>query len=403
MRVILYTGKGGVGKTSIAAATGMKLAQLGYKTIVMSLDRAHSLSDSFDLDKGLMDQNEGKQFQITDNLWMQEVNVQDEVQSHWSEVYDYVTSVLNTSGLDEMVAEELAIFPGMEEICSLLYINKYLREETYDVILLDCAPTGESLRFVSLPTTLEWYMDKIFSLERSLTKMVRTFIKSYHSVPLPKDSYFQNIQDLFENLQGIDVSLKNPSITTVRLVTNPEKIVIKETQRAFMYFCLYGFCIDAVIINRIFPEELEGSFFENWKSVQEKYISSAEDYFSSIPIWRVPLFEDEVLGQSGLQRLADTLYAEIDPAEIFCSESPYRFSKVDNTYQIKMKLPFISKEDIALSKAGDELVVRIGNFKRHVSLPRSLANVSPTSAKLTDDDLVITFESSSLSDLKSKE
>lgn len=392
MRIILYTGKGGVGKTSIAAATGLKLAELGYKTIVISLDAAHSLSDAFDKEKRLMRSEDQKQVQITENLWIQEIDIQEAIAEYWESVYGYIRSLLNRSGLAEIVAEEIAIFPGMEEICSLLYINQYVREATYDVILLDCAPTGESLRFVSIPTTLEWYMDRFFKLERNLVKVARPVVERISSVPLPQDDYFQNIQDLFDKLQGIDQILTDPKVTTVRLVTNPEKIVIKETQRAFMYFCLYGLSIDAVIINRIFPESVDAAFFAAWKQTQQRYIDEAADYFSDVPIWKLHLFDDEVVGEKGLRRLADALYAGIDPADIFCEEKPYQFSKNGNQYQVSMRLPFITKQDIDLSKNGDELIVRIGGFKQHIALPRSIAHASPTGAKLIDDRLVITFD-----------
>ena len=392
MRIILYTGKGGVGKTSIAAATGLKLADLGYKTIVVALDAAHSLSDAFDRDKQLMDTGRGKQIQINDNLWIQEVDIQEEIAVHWSNIHSYVRSLLNRSGLEEIVAEEIAVFPGMEEICSLLYINQYVRQETYDVIILDCAPTGESLRFVSIPTTLEWYMNRLFKLERNLAKAVRPIVRRISSIPLPQDDYFQNIQDLFDKLEGIDKILTDPRITTVRLVTNPEKIVLKETQRAFMYFCLYGLCIDAVIINRIFPEETDSDFFELWKQTQQRYIDEATNYFSEVPIWKVHLFDDEIVGEKGLLWLANALYAEINPADIFFEEKPYQFSKNGEQYQISMYLPFITKQDIDLARYGDELIVRIGGFKQHIVLPRSLAHANPTSAKLVDNRLIITFD-----------
>ncbi len=392
MRIILYTGKGGVGKTSIAAATGLKLADLGYKTIVISLDAAHSLADSFDRERRLMDNSGGKQVQINDHLWIQEVDVHEEIATHWGSVYSYIRSLLNRSGLEEIVAEEIAVFPGMEEICSLLYINQYVRQNAYDVIILDCAPTGESLRFVSIPTTLEWYMNRLFKLERNLAKVVRPIIKSIGSIPLPKDDYFQNIQDLFDKLQGIDQVLTDSKVTTVRLVTNPEKIVFKETQRAFMYFCLYGLCIDAVIINRIFPEGVDSDFFGAWKQTQQRYIDEALNYFSDVPIWKVHLFDDEIVGEKGLRRLADSLYADIDPADIFFKERPYQFSKNGEQYQLSMRLPFITKQDIELAKHGDELIVRIGGFKQHLALPRSIAHANPTSAKLVDNRLIITFD-----------
>ena len=392
MRIILYTGKGGVGKTTIAAATGIKLAALGYKTIVISLDVAHSLRDAFDNHEKLVYQREEKQIQISENLWIQEINVQEAIVEYWDDVYNYIRSLLNRSGLDNLVAEEIAVFPGMEEICALLYINQYVREKQYDVIILDCAPTGESLRFVSIPTTLEWYMNHIFKLERSLAKVAGPVIERVSSVPIPKDNYFQNIQDLFDKLEGIDDVLTDPKITTVRLVTNPEKIVIKETQRAFMYFCLYGLCIDAIIINRIFPDGVDGAYFETWKQTQQHYIEEAVNYFSDVPIWKVNLFAEEIVGEAGLHRLPDTLYAEMDPADRFSNESPYQFRKTADAYQLSMRLPFLSKEEIGLTKHGDELIITVGNFKQHVALPRSLSNKKTTGAKLAGDQLVVKFQ-----------
>ena len=392
MRIILYTGKGGVGKTTIAAATGIKLAELGYKTIVISLDAAHSLRDAFDNHEKLVHQREEKQIQIKDNLWIQEINVQEAIVEYWNDVYGYIRSLLNRSGLDSLIAEEIAVFPGMEEICALLYINQYVREKSYDVIILDCAPTGESLRFVSIPTTLEWYMSHIFKLERNLARVAGPIIERVSSVPIPRDNYFQNIQDLFDKLEGIDGVLTDPKITTVRLVTNPEKIVIKETQRAFMYFCLYGLCIDAVIINRIFPDGVDAAYFETWKRSQQHYIEEAMDYFSDVPIWKVNLFAEEIVGEQGLHRLADTLYSEINPADQFSKERPYQFQKMGDAYQLSMRLPFLSKEEIGLTKHGDELIITVGGFKRHIALPRTLSNKKTTGAKLTGDQLVINFE-----------
>ena len=392
MRIILYTGKGGVGKTTIAAATGIKLAELGYKTIVISLDVAHSLRDAFDNHEKLVHQREEKQIQIKDNLWIQEINVQEAIVEYWNDVYGYIRSLLNRSGLDSLIAEEIAVFPGMEEICALLYINQYVREKSYDVIILDCAPTGESLRFVSIPTTLEWYMSHIFKLERNLARVAGPIIERVSSVPIPRDNYFQNIQDLFDKLEGIDGVLTDPKITTVRLVTNPEKIVIKETQRAFMYFCLYGLCIDAVIINRIFPDGVDAAYFETWKRSQQHYIEEAMDYFSDVPIWKVNLFAEEIVGEQGLHRLADTLYSEINPADQFSKERPYQFQKMGDAYQLSMRLPFLSKEEIGLTKHGDELIITVGGFKRHIALPRTLSNKKTTGAKLTGDQLVINFE-----------
>ena len=254
MRIIFFAGKGAVGKTSVAAATGIKTAQMGHKTVVMSLDVAHSLADIFDLDSGLLDQNKGQPIAVRDNLWIQELDIQEEIQRYWGDIYKYISGLLNRTGIDEVLAEELAVLPGMEEVSLLLYINKYVRAKEYDVILLDCAPTGESLRFISIPTTLDWYMKKIFKWERTVAKYVRPVAKRMTDIPLPGDDYFQAIQDLFEKLKGVDQVLVDPEITTVRLVTNPEKVVLKETQRAFMYFCLYKMNIDGIIMNRVIPD-----------------------------------------------------------------------------------------------------------------------------------------------------
>lgn len=401
MRIILFAGKGGVGKTSVAAATGLELARRGYKTLVMSVDPAHSLTDAFDLDKALLDPRQGRLFQVKPNLWMQEVDVQEEIERYWDDIHRYMSALLSTSGLDEVVAEEMAIFPGMEEISCLLYVNQYLRQRRFEVILLDCAPTAESLRFISIPTTLEWYMNKIFKLERRVAKLVRPMFGSLVSVPLPEDSCFANIERLHERLRGIDRILVDPKVTTVRLVTNPEKIVLRETQRAFMYFCLYGMTIDAVIINRILPERVQDRFFDGWRNTQARYIARVEKFFDPVPIWRLPLFDDEVLGAKALERLAAALYGDRDPAEVYYAERPYQVKKVDGRYTLCMKLPFAESDEVQLYKRTDELIVRVGGYKRHVLLPLRLARHQPEKAKLQAGNLVVTFRGGDAKEKKS--
>ena len=268
MRIILFAGKGGVGKTSIAAAAGIKAAEMGKKTVIMSLDIAHSLSDIFDLERGLLDKNKGRPIKISKNLWIQELDVQEEIEKNWGDIHKYISTLLNTTGLDEILAEELAILPGMEEVSLLLYINRYVQQKKFDVMVLDCAPTGESLRFISIPTTLEWYITKVFKMERALAKYIGPVAKRLYNVPIPGDDYFEAISILFERLKGVDQILADPDITTVRLVTNPEKIVLKETQRAFMYFCLYKMNIDGIIINRILPEDVKDNYFKDWSESQ---------------------------------------------------------------------------------------------------------------------------------------
>ena len=392
MRIIFFAGKGGVGKTSVAAATGIKTAQMGHKTVVMSLDVAHSLADIFDLDSGLLDQNKGQPIAVSENLWIQELDIQEEIQRYWGDIYKYISGLLNRTGIDEVLAEELAVFPGMEEVSLLLYINKYVRAKEYDVILLDCAPTGESLRFISIPTTLDWYMKKIFKWERTVAKYVRPVAKRMTDIPLPGDDYFQAIQDLFEKLKGVDQVLVDPEITTVRLVTNPEKVVLKETQRAFMYFCLYKMNIDAIIMNRILPETVTDSYFSDWLKGQRRNVAEAVEFFNPVPIFPVNLFSGEIVGYDHLRDLADQIYADRNPLKRFYNEAPYQLIKENSNYCLKLKLPFISNKDVELSKLYEELVIRIGGFKRHIMLPRQVASLNSVTAKMEGAYLNVVFE-----------
>ncbi|MBL7218338.1 MAG: ArsA family ATPase [Desulfobacteraceae bacterium] len=394
MRIIFFAGKGGVGKTSVAAATGIKVAEAGHRTVIMSLDAAHSLSDIFDLDKkSLIDQDRGSLTKIRKNLWIQELDIQEEIEKNWGDIHKYLSTLLNTTGLDEILAEELAILPGMEEVSLLLHINRYVRTKKFDVILLDCAPTGESLRFISIPTTLDWYMKKIFKIERAIVKYARPLAKRLYDVPLPGEDYFEAIEFLFERLRGVDEILIDPEITTVRLITNPEKIVLKETQRAFMYFSLYKMSIDGIIMNRVLPDSIKETYFSGWKKSQKNYIKKAEAYFSPIPLFPVNLFKSEVLGFDSLKALADQIYKEKDPLERFFDGEPYSFVKANGKYQLRVKLPFISKEDVDLNKISDELIIRVGSFKRHIMLPRQVAASNSVKAKLDGEYLSVHFDS----------
>ena len=393
MRIIFFAGKGGVGKTSVAAATGIKTAEAGHRTVVMSLDVAHSLSDIFDLNKGLIDEDRGSLTKIRKNLWIQELDIQEEIEKNWGDIHKYLSTLLNTTGLDEILAEELAILPGMEEVSLLLHINRYVRTKKFDVILLDCAPTGESLRFISIPTTLDWYMKKIFKVEKTIARYVRPLAKRLSDVPLPGEDYFDAIEFLFERLRGVDEILVDPEITTVRLITNPEKIVLKETQRAFMYFSLYKMSIDAIIMNRVLPDSVSETYFKDWRKSQKDYIKKAENYFSPIPLFPVNLFRGEVLGFDSLKALADQIYGDKNPLERFYDGEPYSFIKVNGKYQLRVKLPFIGKGDVELNKISDELIIRVGSFKRHVLLPRQVAASNSVKAKLEGEYLSVHFES----------
>jgi arsenite-transporting ATPase len=379
-----------VGKTSLAAATGVKLAELGYRTLVMSIDPAHSLGDSFDLNDELFHAHTSDPLAINDKLSILELNIQKEIKRHWQEISSYVSSVLRTTGISGVEAEELAILPGMEELSAMMYINQYRREQTYDVIVLDAAPTAESMRFISMPTTLDWYMKHIFPFQRNLLKAVRPIANRVAPFELPTDSYFVNIRSLFEKLEGVDDIMEDPNTTSVRLVTNPEKMVLRETQRAFVYFSLHGLTVDAVIVNRVLPADVKDAWFSEWHASQEKVLHEIEEYFAPVPVKRVPLFAHEVLGRKRLQELAELLYpGGEDPSAVTRTEKPYTFGKVNGIYEIRVHLPFATKGEVGLFKKGDELVVEIGTLRRHIGLPRSMAMLLPGRARLENQVLTV--------------
>jgi arsenite-transporting ATPase len=390
MRILLFSGKGGVGKTSLAAATGVRLAEIGHRTLVMSIDPAHSLADSFDLDVDLFHVKTSDPFPINERLSIFELNIQKEVKRHWQEISSYVISVLRTTGINDVEAEELAILPGMEELSAMMYINQYRREKRYDVIVLDAAPTAESMRFISMPTTLDWYMKHIFPFQRNLLKAVRPIANRVAPFELPTDSYFANIRNLFERLEGIDELMEDPQTTSVRLITNPEKMVLRETQRAFVYFSLHGLTIDTVIVNRVLPQEIKDTWFNEWHSSQENVLRELDEYFAPVPVRRVPLFAHEVLGKRRLRDLAKVLYSEReDPAAVTMTEKPYAFGKRNGKYEVRLRLPFTTKGEIGLFKKGDELVVEVGTLRRHIGLPRSMAALVPAGAKLENRLLTV--------------
>ena len=387
----MFSGKGGVGKTSLAAATGVRLAELGHRTLVMSIDPAHSLADSFDLDTDLFHTKTSDPLPIHDGLSIFELNIQREVKRHWQEISSYVVSVLRTTGINDVEAEELAILPGMEELSAMMYINQYRRENRYDVIVLDAAPTAESMRFISMPTTLDWYMKHIFPFQRNLLKAVRPIANRVAPFELPTDNYFANIHDLFEKLEGVDELMEDPYTTSVRLITNPEKMVLRETQRAFVYFSLHGLTVDTVIVNRVLSAEVRDAWFNEWHSSQDHVLREIEEYFAPVPVKRVPLFAHEVLGQQRLQEVAKMLYAEgEDPSAVTQTEKPYTFGKRDGMYEVKLRVPFATRGEVGLFKKGDELVVEIGTMRRHIGLPRFMVTLVPARARL--ENRVLTVE-----------
>lgn len=356
----------------------------------MSVDPAHSLADAFDFGGDLFDSRTGDPYSVAPNLDIQEVNIQREIRRHWQEIAAYVSGVLRTTGVSGVEAEELAILPGMEELSAMMYVNQYRRESRYDVMILDCAPTAESLRFVSLPTTLEWYMKHIFPFQRTMLKAVRPIANRLSPVELPPDNYFANVAKLFSRLEGVDAILSDPSITSVRLVTNPERMVLRETQRTFVYFSLHGLTVDSIMVNRVLPPEVNDAFFAEWRSSQSTILREIDEYFAPVHVRRVPLFTHEVLGRQRLEELARALYAEDDdPAAVVRTERPYSFEKFEDRWEVRVDMPFASKSEVGLFKKGDELVVEVGTLRRHIGLPTSMAALEPSRARLAGGKLIV--------------
>lgn len=385
MRIILYTGKGGVGKTSVAAATALRAARLGYKTLAMSTDTAHSLGDSFDRPLG------GEIVPIVDNLWGQEIDVFRETEAHWGTLENYIKILMAWRGIDEVLAEEMAILPGMEELAGLVHLISYHQQAEYDVIVVDCAPTGETLRLLSFPDVTRWWLHRIFPIQRTAARIARPVLKRVTDLPFPEDEVFEALKDLFEKLDRMREILTDAATCSVRLVLNPEKMVIKESQRTFTYLNLYGYATDLVICNRLIPQDVTDAYFSNWKDSQERYYALVEEAFSPLPILKAPLMEQEVVGTVMLERFADALYGDSDPTRVYFEGQRQDIRQEDGDYVLTLMLPFSKKEDIQLSQVGDELIVHVGNQKRNLILPRALAGLASEGAKLEGDRLTIRF------------
>jgi len=385
MRIILYTGKGGVGKTTAAAATAIACAERGYRTLVMSTDPAHSLADAFDRALG------PEPTAVAPNLWGQEIDVYYAIQKHWGTFQDYVREVLAWRGVDDLLAEEMSVLPGMEEAASLLWVHQHYHEGHYDVILVDCAPTAETLRLLSLPDVGRWWVDKILPVERRAARIIRPLLAPFSDMPIPEDETFDAAEELFQRLDGIHQLLLNPEISSVRVVLNPEKMVIKESQRTYTYLNLYGYQCDAVICNRLIPEEVEAGFLDAWRVTQEKYLRLVEEAFHPLPILLVPFFEQEVVGLPMLKRMGVSLFRGEDPAKVFFRGQAHRIEVVDGKYHFMISLPFVQKGDISLHRVGDELTVQVGNYRRNFILPRALIGRTSEEARFENNWLTIVF------------
>ncbi|WP_373232404.1 ArsA family ATPase [Cohnella sp.] len=385
MRIIIYTGKGGVGKTSIAAATAVKMAKQGKRTLILSTDAAHSLADSLAMPIG------PDPIQISENLWGQEVNSLRETERNWGTVQGWLTKLLDKAQLKDITTEEMLVFPGMEELFSLLQIKEHAQSGLYDVLVVDCAPTGETLRLLSYPNVLNWWLEKIFPNERKLIKLVRPVAKLVNRIDLPSDDVLDSIEFFARGLEEMQRIVLNPEITSVRIVLNPEKMVLAESKRSFTYLNLFGFNTDAVIVNRVLPDEAGEGFFAHWRNLQKKYEEEIVSNFQPLPILKAPMMPKEVIGLSALEELADIVYGTQDPSEIYYRGRTEIIREDDGEMLLELMIPFVDKAELDLTQTGDELTVDAGAYKRKVILPRPLMGRQVAGARYAEDRLVIRF------------
>jgi len=385
MRIIVHTGKGGVGKTSTSAATALRCAEMGMKTIVISTDTAHSLADSLDMKIG------PEPIQLLDNLWAQEIDARYSMEKYWGRVQQYFTEMLTQRGMDEIVAEEVTVLPGLEEGAHLLWINQYAQQNQFDVLIVDAAPTAETLRLLSLPDASRWWFNKLLALTKGMGKVLRP-LKSVTGIEIPDQEALDSVQGLFDTLDHVRDILANPEYSTMRLVINPERMVIKETQRTYTYLNLYGYTTDAVICNRIIPDSVTDPYFAAWKDLQRENIGYIEEAFGGLPLFKAPLFDTDMGGLDNLRRLGDVLYGERNPAEVMYQGLTHRIESDPNGgYLLTVPLPFADKTDMDVFRSADELTLRVGPYRRNIILPGALWKLEIGEAKFIDATLRIRF------------
>jgi arsenite/tail-anchored protein-transporting ATPase len=384
-RTILYTGKGGVGKTSVAACTGQACASSGLRTLVISTDPAHSLSESLCEDVGRAPT------QVSSQLWGQEVDAQAEMESHWSGVQQWLGELLVERGVDRISAEELTVPPGMDELFSLLRLQAQYRSGDWEMIVVDCAPTGETLRLLSFPDVARWWIDKVFPFERQILAAAAPIAGSVLDIPLPGHAVFADIHRLSENLIAMNEILRDGERCTVRLVMNPDKMVIGEAMRTFTYLNLYGYLTDAVVVNRVFPAEV-GDYFAAWRALQEEHLELVRSAFAPVPVLCAPYFDQEVVGGEMLDRLAAALFEQHDPAAVLHDAPVQQIEMLEDGARLRLELPFTRKSEVSLKQRGLELVVGVDGQRRTIALPSPLASLRATRASFEDGALEVSFD-----------
>jgi arsenite/tail-anchored protein-transporting ATPase len=386
-RTILYTGKGGVGKTSVAAATARRCAQDGLRTLVLSTDPAHSLSEALEAELG------AEPAHVSDRLWGQEVQAQEEMERNWSAMQGWLGELLVDQGVDRISAEELTVPPGADELFSLLALKRHHEAGEFDVLVVDCAPTGETLRLLSFPDVARWWLDKVFPFERQIMAAARPIVRTVLDMPMPGSAVVEEVRGLVGNLIAMNEILRDGQRATIRLVMNPDKMVIGEAMRTFTYLNLYGYLTDAVVVNRVFPDAVAGTYFGAWRERQQEHMERVYSAFAPVPVLLAPYFEAEVAGPVMLDRLADALYPDGQaPAAVLHESLSTELTVNETRAQVRLQMPFADRGDISLKKIGPELVVRVDGQKRTIMLPPALAAWRPTEARLADGALVVTLD-----------
>jgi arsenite/tail-anchored protein-transporting ATPase len=385
-RTILYTGKGGVGKTSVAAATARRCAAAGARTIVLSTDPAHSLADALEEDVGSAPTEVGAR------LWAQQISAQEELERNWASVQDWMGDMLVERGVDRISAEELTVPPGADELFSLLALRRHHEGDDYDVVVVDCAPTGETLRLLSFPDVARWWLEKVFPQQGRILDAARPFARAVLDVQLPGEEVLDDVQRFVESLIAMHEILRDRERVSLRLVMSPDRMVIDEARRTFTYLNLYGFLTDAVVVNRVFPDGV-GEYFDGWRETQRHALEEVTAAFAPVPVVRAPYFDREVRGAEMLDQLGEALFAGLDAGEVLHSTFAQGLVVGRDGAALRLPLPFADKSDLGLKKIGDELVVRVGAQKRTILLPAALNGYRPSGASFDDGDvLVITFD-----------